>query len=704
MTLSDLAKLSKKQKELITKLDLHDLGLTCFPKEIFDLPNLHTLYISRNIISEIPADIQRLGNLTYLNLSFNNISTLPHEICSLRKLTTLSLSNNSFNIFPIELQKLNKLESLSLSNNQIKNLPDKITGFKNLKNLYLEENRIERLPRILAFLPEIKNLELKGNILLAPPIEIIYQGISALRNYFNSIDEAKETFKVYEAKLLIVGEGNVGKTSIMEKLMDINRSVKNIVSSTEGIDIKRWFVKTDNFSDFKINIWDFGGQEIYHSTHQFFLTKRSLYVFVWTARTDDNIISFDYWLNVIKLLSDSAPVLIVLNKIDERIKMIDEHSIKSKFDNIVDFLKVSALEGTGMEELKFKIKRQMEVLPHIGDTLPKAWVDIRNTLEKLGKNFISIQEYKEICSKYNLNNDQALYLSHYFHDLGVILHFQDNEILSEIVFLKPEWATNAVYKVSDTKSIQLNYGKFKIEDLKKIWSSYKEENYKYLIELMKKFELCFKLKEMEYIIPELLSEARPIKVHEWNTNDNLVFEYHYDFMPTGIITRLIVRIHDIIYDSNYWKNGVIIRRTEVFRDAKGKVINVVDTDALIINIPLERKIRVSIRGFDKTQLLGVVRREIEFIHKTLNYPEFKEMIPCKCPTCLISQDKNLYSYRDLKVYLESNEKSIFCTKGKTKISIGSLLDGIEIINKPKKNVNTVNINKSKVIITDTYND
>jgi hypothetical protein len=78
------------------------------------------------------------------------------------------------------------------------------------------------------------------------------------------------------------------------------------------------------------------------------------------------------------------------------------------------------------------------------------------------------------------------------------------------------------------------------------------------------------------------------------------------------------------------------------------------------------------------------------------------MIPCKCSTCLVSQEKNLYSYRDLKVYLESNEKSIFCTKGKTKISISSLLDGIEIISKPKKNINTVNINKSKVIITDSY--
>ncbi|WP_347242416.1 hypothetical protein [Nostoc sp. FACHB-888] len=31
-----------------------------------------------------------------------------------------------------------------------------------------------------------------------------------------------------------------------------------------------------NGREFRVNIWDFGGQEIYHATHQFFLTRRSL--------------------------------------------------------------------------------------------------------------------------------------------------------------------------------------------------------------------------------------------------------------------------------------------------------------------------------------------------------------------------------------------------------------------------------------------
>lgn len=34
----------------------------------------------------------------------------------------------------------------------------------------------------------------------------------------------------------------------------------------------------------KVHFWDFGGQEIMHTTHQFFLSKRSLYLLILDAR------------------------------------------------------------------------------------------------------------------------------------------------------------------------------------------------------------------------------------------------------------------------------------------------------------------------------------------------------------------------------------------------------------------------------------
>ena len=46
-------------------------------------------------------------------------------------------------------------------------------------------------------------------------------------------------------------------------------------SKTQGINITDWSVRS-SYGDVRLNIWDFGGQEIMHATHQFFLTERSL--------------------------------------------------------------------------------------------------------------------------------------------------------------------------------------------------------------------------------------------------------------------------------------------------------------------------------------------------------------------------------------------------------------------------------------------
>ncbi|MCP4155921.1 MAG: hypothetical protein GY757_49810 [bacterium] len=55
---------------------------------------------------------------------------------------------------------------------------------------------------------------------------------------------------------------------------------------THGINIQPWNIKPDD-KEIKINLWDFGGQEIMHATHQFFLSKRSLYILVLDGRKDE---------------------------------------------------------------------------------------------------------------------------------------------------------------------------------------------------------------------------------------------------------------------------------------------------------------------------------------------------------------------------------------------------------------------------------
>jgi hypothetical protein len=352
----------------------------------------------------------------------------------------------------------------------------------------------------------------------------------------------------------------------------------------------------------------------------------------------------------------------VLNKIDERIKSIDEKSLQEKFKNIKSFESVSALKGTGIEVLIGNIKQQIDQLPHIGDVLPKVWIDIRKRLEELDKNFISFDEYKNICSEFGLDEERAEFLSRYFHDLGVFLHFQDNAVLRDIVFLKPNWATNAVYKVVDTKEIQKKHGKFQFYHLKKIWDDYPEDKYAHLLELMKKFELCFQIPETQtYIVPELLKPSKPD--FQWNYATNMRFEYRYDFMFAGIITRFIVRTNDIIKEEIYWKCGVCLERE--------------DTQALIISDRLNRKISIWIRGQKKEELLSIIRREIDYIHKTLNCPNVREMIPCKCNKCFTADQPHFYEYNTLCKFRNKGKSRVTCQLTAEDVSIKTLLGSYE---------------------------
>ena len=122
-----------------------------------------------------------------------------------------------------------------------------------------------------------------------PPLEIIKSGPKAILSYFNEIE--RDTVYLLECKMIILGNAGVGKTTLMKKLKDPSLHVEpGKEFFTRGIKIVPWELSC-TFADgethnVKIHSWDFGGQEIYHSTHQFFLTKRSLYLFVWDRLSD----------------------------------------------------------------------------------------------------------------------------------------------------------------------------------------------------------------------------------------------------------------------------------------------------------------------------------------------------------------------------------------------------------------------------------
>ena len=423
---------------------------------------------------------------------------------------------------------------------------------------------------------------------------------------------------------MIVGRGEVGKTCLKQKLMDPDYEINPKEKSTEGVQIKTWPVtirRDDRAIDFTINFWDFGGQEIYHATHQFFLTKRSLYLLVWEARKDEDLLTFDYWLNTIRLLSDSSPVLLVMNKADERSKEIEQQSMQKEFSNIRNFYKVSALDGWGLSDLRDDVRKYIGELEHIGDRLPRVWLDIRDELKALDKNYISYDDYLAVCKARGLEKERADFLSDYLHDLGAFLHFRGTPLLEDVLILRPEWGTNAVYNVLDNEITRDNQGTFSRADLRDIWKEYPSDMRPHLLQLMQKFELCFQHgTEDRYTAPELMPADQPAGAVLDDNGAVLRFEYRYTFMPAGIITRFIVRKHENISREIFWKNGVLLQYT--------------GAQALVISEPRARRLRIAVSGAERKAALYDIRSQIDYIHGTLNNPDVQEMLPCVCSECV----------------------------------------------------------------------
>jgi hypothetical protein len=271
----------------------------------------------------------------------------------------------------------------------------------------------------------------------------------------------------------------------------------------------------------------------------------------------------------------------------------------------------------------------------------------------------------------------------------VFLHFQDNDILRKIIFLKPEWATNAVYKLIDTRSVQENYGKFTLAELDAIWPDIPDVRFIHLIELMKRFELCFQVPDSQnYIIPELLSTTRPNFV--WNEENNLHFNFEYDFMPSGILTRLIVRMHGYAHGETYWKNGVVFVND--------------GSQALVVAYPLQRRISIQIDGDERSSMLSMIRREIEIIHKSMNQPKIRELIPCVCSECKVSDSPYMHDFDYLKRAKKRQKWTVECKNSLEEVRVDSILKDINAAIARRFTIGRTAVNTTSVSAPEVYPD
>ena len=305
--------------------------------------------------------------------------------------------------------QLTNLTSLNLSDNQLTDLPVWIQKLAYIQSVDLRQNPLPIPPEILG----------DKNRLFDDPNPLA----DVLKFYYQSQNKSAST-PLYEAKLLILGEGEAGKMSLARKLVDPDYELDKKETSTEGIEVIPYEFEQSDGQSCRINIWDFGGQEIYHATHQFFLSDRSVYALVVDARKENP--NFYYWLKVIQLYGGNSPVLIIKNEKQDRPCSVNDRQLRSEFPNLEKSLETNLETNRNLDSIKATIERYISDLPHVGDRIPNPWANVRAVLENLTatRNYISIQEYREICDRYSITDPaEQNRLSQFLHDLGIFLHF-----------------------------------------------------------------------------------------------------------------------------------------------------------------------------------------------------------------------------------------------------------------------------------------
>ena len=255
-----------------TSLSLVGLGLTEVPESIGQLTQLRTLELIMNRLTKLPKFLSNLSQLQTLRLDANQITELPEHIGQLTQLRELYLGNNRLTRLPNSLRKLTQLQILALNSNKLTELPKTVCQLRQLRGLYVDDNNLTKLPESLLNLTRLERLYLHGNKALALPEEVLGDAWRQSPNAANPTEILEYYFRarggqrrpLNEATLILVGRGAVGKTAIVNRL--VHRMFTE-EKKTEGIKITEWPMVVGRKKDeVRLNVWDFGGQEIMHAT------------------------------------------------------------------------------------------------------------------------------------------------------------------------------------------------------------------------------------------------------------------------------------------------------------------------------------------------------------------------------------------------------------------------------------------------------
>lgn len=563
------------------------------------------LDLSENKLSKI-ENFENLPALEDLDLSYNQIVRLEN-LQGLPRLREVSVCKNQ--ISAIAADAVNKqLQELDLESNQISNIRH-LKNFTGLTQIDIDSNQITWFPIELLDLPYLNSLRLEDNPWENIPIALTngYEVLSNIRRYWQDLAQGKT--QLYQAKLILVGNGRVGKTSLVQRWLDNRFDPEQ--SSTHAIQLRRHVLpqlaQDEALEHVKLNIWDFGGQDIYHATHRLFMQTQAVFLLAWDAVTqatptqtetleDGSEVSYKnypllYWLDYAYTLGKQSPVLVAQTK-SERDEVQAPPQLTDALKAHYQVQECLALDAAiddkdknGFKELNIALQKVLaQAIERTCTDLPKSWWHTQQAIEKLqqqGQQIFSNEAFEAICLENRVPPASYQALRNYFHNSGVF--FYRKGLFNDQIILNQQWAIDAVYTLFDRQGMFMRHrdsGFFTGADLSLSWQGKSSSEQELLLSFMESCELCIDIKRprnknaprhvlplsrRKYLAPQLLPNT-PIAFQKKlfpAGPTGAYLKFCHPMLHEAVMHRFILRTHHFAQHEHIRQQAILLELNNV---------------------------------------------------------------------------------------------------------------------------------------------
>ena len=530
------------------------------------------------------AWISKLEHIKVLFLEVWRDEVVTEWACAdtLRDLYLQYPQNGIARKFPFAVRKLSELRSISVDARYYSvELPDWLFELKNLETMELSNCHLLSIPygtvkTGLHFLSEREPWRKSGinlyNVKLQEgDLSVFFQSKEFIRHYYEGEQE-----KTRECKVIFLGDGGVGKSSLINRIR--RDAFDPNLLPTNGIDTVFWTTSLEDGA-VRVRMLDFGGQEIMHAMHRCFLTTNAIYVIVCGSRDDSSIDrEAARWLETVRAFAEGCPVILTLNKVDQNPNVsVNERILRERNSDLRCTVKSSAkwAREIGVAELINAIRREIPGCLGLFN-VNKNILGIKRELERMGENgkdILTSDEYQTLCAKYSITQpERQMELLKWFQSLGIAYYYSNGSAISEEMrVLNPAWLTNAIYRLilrgpntgfiphKEIKELLRNANPKDIMPDK----SYNAMESEFILSVMRTFQMSHPFPvydedgvEIETeMIPMKMGKTPPESVNQFSKEEALHLRWTGTYLPSNIIHRLIIQMCHDLDRHRVWRTG-----------------------------------------------------------------------------------------------------------------------------------------------------